>query len=157
MQVEVTWKGRMSFDGKAESGFTLPLGTTAEVGGDNDGFRPMELMALSLAGCTAMDVISILSKKRQAVSRFQVQVKTERAAEHPKVFTQATIEYHVGGKGVQEDAVVRAIELSATRYCPAQAMLKQVLPIDLVYYIYEVGEDGESKLVRQGKFEPSLT
>ncbi len=157
MQVEVTWKGRMSFDGKAESGFTLPLGTTAEVGGDNDGFRPMELMALSLAGCTAMDVISILNKKRQAVSRFQVQVKTERAAEHPKVFTQATIEYHVGGKEIQEDAVVRAIELSATRYCPAQAMLKQVLPIDLVYYIYEVGEDGESKLVRQGKFEPSLT
>lgn len=157
MQVEVNWKGRLSFDGKAESGFTVPLGSSPEVGGDNDGFRPMELMALSLAGCTAMDVISILSKKRQAVSDFRVAVKTERADEHPKVFTHATIEYHVSGKGVQEDAVVRAIELSATRYCPAQAMLKPVLPIDLLYFIYEVEADGSKKLVTEGKYQPALT
>jgi putative redox protein len=157
MQVEVIWKGRLSFDGKAESGFTVPLGSSPEVGGDNDGFRPMELMALSLAGCTAMDVISILSKKRQAVSDFRVAVKTERADEHPKVFTHATIEYHVSGKGVQEEAVVRAIELSATRYCPAQAMLKPVLPIDLIYFIYEVEADGSKKLVTEGKYQPVLT
>lgn len=157
MQVAVNWKGRLSFDGKAESGFTVPLGTTPDVGGDNDGFRPMELMALSLAGCTAMDVISILSKKRQAVSDFRVEVKAERAAEHPKVFTHATIEYHVSGKGVQEEAVVRAIELSATRYCPAQAMLNKVFPIDLVYFIYETEEDGTAKLVVEGKYQPALT
>jgi len=157
MQVEVSWKGRLSFDGKAESGFTVPLGSSPEVGGDNDGFRPMELMALSLAGCTAMDVISILSKKRQAVSDFRVAVKTERADEHPKVFTHATIEYHVSGKGVQEEAVVRAIELSASRYCPAQAMLKPVLPIDLIYFIYEVEADGSKKLVTEGKYQPALT
>lgn len=157
MQVEVSWKGRLSFDGKAESGFTVPLGSTPDVGGDNDGFRPMELMALSLAGCTAMDVISILSKKRQAVSDFRVAVKTERADEHPKVFTHATIEYHVSGQGVQEDALVRAIELSATRYCPAQAMLKQVFPIDLVYFIYEVQADGSKKLIAEGKYQTALT
>lgn len=157
MQVEVNWKGRLSFDGKAESGFTLPLGTDPVVGGDNDGFRPMELMALSLAGCTAMDVISILTKKRQAVSNFRVNVKTDRASEHPKVFTHATIEYHVSGKGIQEEAVVRAIELSATRYCPAQAMLKQVLPIDLLYFIYEEGEDGTARLTAEGKYQPPLT
>ncbi len=157
MQVEVNWKGRLSFDGKAESGFTLPLGTDPVVGGDNDGFRPMELMALSLAGCTAMDVISILTKKRQAVSNFRVNVKTDRASEHPKVFTHATIEYHVSGKGIQEEAVVRAIELSATRYCPAQAMLKQVLPIDLLYFIYEEGEDGTTRVTAEGKYQPPLT
>jgi|YNPBryulayer2012_1023412.scaffolds.fasta_scaffold00513_15 putative redox protein len=157
MQVEVNWKGRLSFDGKAESGFSVPLGSSPEVGGDNDGFRPMELMALSLAGCTAMDVISILSKKRQAVSDFRVKVKTERADEHPKVFTHATIEYHVSGKGVQEDAVVRAIELSASRYCPAQAMLKQVFPIELIYFIYEVEADGSKQLVTEGKYHPALT
>ncbi|PWH18781.1 MAG: osmotically inducible protein OsmC [Anaerolineae bacterium] len=156
MQVEVTWKGRLSFDGKAESGFTVPLGSSADVGGDDDGFRPMELMALSLAACTAMDVISILSKKRQAVSDFRVTVKTERASEHPKVFTQATIEYHVSGKDVQEEAVRRAIELSATRYCPAQAMLRQVFPIDLLYFIYEE-EDGSTRLVTQGRYQPELT
>lgn len=157
MQVEVSWKGRLSFDGKAESGFTVPLGTSPDVGGDNDGFRPMELMALSLAGCTAMDVISILGKKRQAVSDFRVAVKTERAAEHPKVFTHATVEYHVIGKGVQEEAVVRAIELSAIRYCPAQAMLKQVFPIDLLYFIYEAEESGSAKLIAEGRYQPPLT
>ncbi len=154
MRVQVTWKGRLSFTGEAESGFTVPLGTTPEVGGDDDGFRPMELMALSLAGCTAMDVISILSKKRQAVNHFRVEVKTDRAQEHPKVFTHARIEYHVSGKGIQEEALLRAIELSANRYCPAQAMLKQAFPIDLVYFIYEDREDGTQELKGEGKFEP---
>ena len=68
MNAKVDWKGRMSFTGSADSGFEIPLGSHPEVGGDNDGFRPMELMAVSLAGCTAMDVISILKKKRQEVS-----------------------------------------------------------------------------------------
>ncbi|MFZ5809981.1 MAG: OsmC family protein [Chloroflexota bacterium] len=151
MEASVSWKGRLSFDGWAESGFTVPLGSSPEVGGDNDGFRPMELMAISLAGCTAMDVISILLKKRQDISAFDVRVKADRAAEHPKVFTQAEIEYHLRGKNVQEEAVVRAIELSATRYCPAQAMLAQVFPIALKYFIYE-GE--EAKLVASGEYVP---
>ena len=98
MNAKVDWKGRMSFTGSADSGFEVPLGSYPEVGGDNDGFRPMELMAVSLAGCTAMDVISILKKKRQEVSDFQVKVETERADQHPKVFTSAAIEYHVAGR-----------------------------------------------------------
>lgn len=154
MQASVNWKGRLSFTGKAESGFTLPLGSTPDVGGDNDGFRPMELMALSLAGCTAMDVISILLKKRQNVTDFHVDVDTERANEHPKVFTRATIEYHISGHQVQEEAVLRAIELSATRYCPAQGMLKKVMPITLKYFIYEEGDDESPKLVKSGEYLP---
>lgn len=151
MQASVKWKGRLSFDGEAESGFIVPLGSNPEVGGDNDGFRPMELMAISLAGCTAMDVISILTKKRQAVSAFEVRVQAGRASEHPKVFTEATIEYHVSGENVQEEAVVRAIELSATRYCPAQAMLAQVFPIKLKYFLYE---SGSSKPIVSGEYTP---
>jgi putative redox protein len=154
MQASVNWKGRLSFTGQAESGFTLPLGSTPDVGGDNDGFRPMELMALSLAGCTAMDVISILMKKRQNVTGFHVDIDTDRANEHPKVFTRATIEYHVSGHQVQEEAVLRAIELSATRYCPAQGMLKKVMPITLKYFIYEVDNDGSEKLVKSGEYIP---
>ena len=65
MDVKVTWQGRMTFKGEGESQFTVPLGTDTKVGGDNDGFRPMELIELGLAGCTAMDVISILMKKKQ--------------------------------------------------------------------------------------------
>lgn len=140
MDVKVTWGDRMSFTGEAsESGFSVPLDAKAEVGGDDSGFRPMELIATGLAGCTAMDVISILRKKRQDITDFEVQVHVERAEEHPRVFTSAEIEYYVTGHDVQESAVVRAIELSAQRYCPAQAMFRDIFPIILRYFIYENG------------------
>lgn len=153
MQAKVTWKGRMTFTGTSDSGFEVPLGTTPDVGGDNDGFRPMELMAISLAGCTAMDVISILNKKRQDVTAFEVRVHTERADQHPKVFTSADILYLVTGHNVDEAAVVRAIQLSAERYCPAQGMLAKVMPIRLFYEIYEASENGESVLVTRGEYQ----
>ena len=152
MEAKLNWKGNLSFDGSADTGFSLPLGASPEVGGHNDGFRPMELLAIGLAGCTGMDVISILSKKRQEVTEFEVKVHAERAQEHPKVFTSATIEYFVSGHEVKEDAVVRAIELSAERYCPAQAMFGEIMPIELKYHIYDDLGDGEKKLVTSGQY-----
>jgi putative redox protein len=131
MDAKVVWKKRMSFDGTSDSGFTVPLGTVPAVGGDDDGFRPLELIAIGLAGCTAMDVISILSKKRQDVTSFEVQVHAERQDEHPKVFTHLTVEYILSGNDLSKEAVERAVQLSADKYCPAQAMLKQVAPMDL--------------------------
>ena len=150
MNAKVTWQGRMTFTGSSNSGFEVPLGTDPEVGGDNDGFRPLELMAVSLAGCTAMDVISILQKKRQEVTGFRVEVDAARADDHPKVMTAAVIEYHVSGQGIDEKAVLRAIELSATRYCPAQAMLARVFPMELKYFVYT--ESGE--FVSSGVYQP---
>jgi putative redox protein len=154
MDSKVIWQGRMSFNGIADSGFTIPLGTDPAVGGDNDGARPMELFAIGLAGCTAMDVISILQKKRMDVTGFEVKTHIESAAEHPKVFTHAVLEYIVSGHAVEEAALVRAIELSATRYCPAQAMLSKIFPIEMKYQIYEEQEGGERKLVKSGGYIP---
>ena len=130
MEAKVVWQGRLSFQGSADTGFTIPLGAEPSVGGDNDGLRPMELIALGLAGCTAMDVISILQKKQQDVTAFEVKVTTQRANEHPKVFTQAQVEYIVTGRKVDRAAVERAVELSVTKYCPAQFMLSKAFPID---------------------------
>lgn len=152
MEAKVTWGGKLAFDGTADSGFHVALDGKASAGGEENGFQPMELMALSLAGCTAMDVISILRKKRQDVTDFDVQVHTDRASEHPKAFTRATIDYQVVGHEIGEAAVVRAIELSATRYCPAQAMLGQVIPIELKYHIYEDEGDGQKSLVKDGVY-----
>jgi putative redox protein len=151
MQAKVNWKGRMTFEGTSDSGFNVNLGAKSEVGGDNDGFRPLELMAISLAGCTSMDVISILTKKRQDVTDFEVRVDLDRAEDHPRVFTNARIDYLVTGKDVDEKAVVRAVQLSAERYCPAQAMLASVFPMELYYQIFEE-EGGEKKLVKEGQF-----
>jgi putative redox protein len=129
MDAKVTWKGGMSFDGAAQTGFVLPLGAEPAVGGANDGFRPLELLAIGLAGCTAMDVISILRKKQQDVTAFEVQVHFDRADDYPKVFTRGVVEYIVTGRNINPAAVERAVELSETRYCPAQAMLGKVVPI----------------------------
>ncbi len=129
MQASVTWDHGLTFRGTAETGFSVPLGAEESVGGDEDGFRPLELMLVSLAGCTAMDVISILTKKRQEVTGFEVRVDAERAEAHPRVFTAITVTYTVRGRNIDPAAVARAIELSETRYCPAQAMLGASVPI----------------------------
>jgi putative redox protein len=153
MDAKVTWDHGMTLSGTADSGFTVPLGASPSVGGENDGFRPMELMAISLAGCTAMDVISILRKKRQDVTAYEVKVHADQADQHPHVFTQSVITYEVTGHDVKEAAVIRAMELSAERYCPAQSMLSKVMPIELLYEIYEDQGDGERTLVTKGKYE----
>jgi putative redox protein len=154
VEAKVKWQGRLTFTGSSDSGFQVPLGSDPAVGGDNDGFRPMELLAVGLAACTAMDVISILSKKRQEVTDFEVQVHAGRAAEHPKVITDAVIEYFITGKNLDESALLRAIGLSATRYCPAQAMFSQLMPIELKYNLYEDRGEGERDLVKSGVYTP---
>jgi putative redox protein len=153
IQAKVTLQEGMHFTGTSNSGFNIQLDAKQAVGGTGGGFIPMELMAISMAGCTAMDVISILRKKRQDVTAFEVRVDAPRAEEHPRVFTSATIEYLVTGHSVDEKAVRRAIELTAKSYCPAQAMLGQVMPIDLHYQIFEEG-DAEKKLVVEGIYTP---
>lgn len=131
MDAKVIWQQGLTFTGTADNGFSIPLGA-------DDGFRPLELMAVSLAGCTAMDVISILKKKRQDVTAFEVRVHAERAQKHPRVFTQIKVEYLVTGHHVDPAAMERAMELSKTTYCPAQAMLARVAEIELSYQIIEV-------------------
>ena len=154
MDAKVTWSQGMSFTGTADTGFNVPLGADTNVGGANDGFRPIELMAVSLAGCTAMDVISILRKKQQAVTGFEVQVQARQAKSHPHVFQHAKIVYLISGNHMDEAAVLRAIELSALKYCPVQGMLAKVFPMDLVYEIYEDKGDGEKELVKSGQWRP---
>jgi putative redox protein len=138
MDARATWKQGMAFEGWAGgSGYTLPLDATKDVGGSDEGFRPVELFLVGLAGCTAMDVISILNKKKQDVTGFEVRAHADRTPEHPKVFTHIVLEYVVSGHGIERAAVERAVDLSATKYCPAHAMLGKVVPIETVITIIE--------------------
>jgi putative redox protein len=132
MDAKVVWSKGLSFTGSAEvSGFSLPLGADPEVGGQNNGFRPLELLLVGLAGCTGMDVISILAKKRQEVTAFEVRAHAEQAGDHPRVFTRITIEYLLTGRNIDRASVERAVELSETTYCPAQAMLRKAAGIEM--------------------------
>lgn len=137
MESKVVWKGGMAFTGTAGLGYLIPLDAKKEVGGRDLGFRPLQLLAIGLVGCTAMDVISILQKKRQEVTEFEVSAEIERADDYPKVFTNITIHYQVTGKNIDRQAVERAVELSETLYCSAQAMLRKSVPIDYKISIHD--------------------
>jgi putative redox protein len=97
-----------------------------------------------------MDVLSILRKKRQRVTQFEVKVNAPRSPEPPHVFTSALITYIVTGNSVDETAVLRSIELSMTKYCPVQVMLAQAFPMELHYEIYEDQGEGNRRLAVQG-------
>lgn len=111
--------GDLRFVGRTGSAHALVLDNSI---GDA-GMRPAELVPLALAGCTAMDVISILRKKRQDVSSYMVDAIGEQQADHPNAFTRIDVTHTVEGSGVEVEAVRRAIELSATRYCSVGATL----------------------------------
>ncbi len=149
MDAKVTWKGNLVFEAVADSEKPILLDTKRP---ERLGPGPMELIAMGMAGCTAMDVISILEKKKQNVTHFEVKVHAERASEHPMVFTQAELVYEVTGHGVDEAAVRRAIELSVQKYCPAHAMMRQVFPIRQRYVIYEEEDQGARRIVTEGEY-----
>ena len=128
MNGKVIWHKGLSFTGVTDSGFRVPLDSAHDE--EHKSAGPLELVLVGLAGCTAMDVISILEKKRQMVTHFEVHTHATRAIDHPKVFTHITVEYIITGHNLELAAAERAVELSVTKYCPAVNMLKQVAHVE---------------------------
>ena len=115
------WTGDdLNFSGTLDSGFPVTMKSTA----DEEGASPMALMLGSVAGCTVMDVLSIVQKKRQQIDRMEVEIVGKRADTHPMVFTEVDITYIFYGK-VDASSVERAIELSQTKYCSASIIFKR--------------------------------
>jgi len=125
MHVGVNWKGKLAFEAETESGHRILLDAKPQVGGEDKGPRPMEVLLVSLAGCTGMDVASILAKKRVNLESLDVKVDAEQAAEFPKYFTKISVEFNVRGHDVKEEDVKRAIDLSKDKYCSVSVMLKE--------------------------------
>jgi putative redox protein len=130
MEAKVVWQEGLVFIGSADSGFSVRLDSKIEVGGSDSGLRPVELMAISVAGCTAMDVISILQKKRQQVNAFEVLVHATRAEQHPHKILKMILEYVVTGVDIDLQAVERAVQLSQEKYCSAIATLRGNVEFD---------------------------
>jgi putative redox protein len=140
-EASVTLVDGMQFVAETGSGHSFVVDGTPDVGGRDSGPRPFELLAAGLAGCTAMDAISLLRKMQQKVTGLKVHVSSDRATEHPKKFLSIHIEYTVVGYGLAEDRVARAIELSETKYCPAMASLRPGAPITSSFTILEATEE----------------
>jgi len=134
--VEIDLHAGMHFVAVGADGVAVSLDADPEHGGKGLGFRPLELLLVGLGSCTGMDVVSILRKKRQHLSRYLVEVSATQAETHPHVFTSIHIHHILEGDDVQEEAVKRSIELSETTYCPAFAMLSKATPITSSYEIH---------------------
>jgi putative redox protein len=124
----------LSLVGKSDSGHWTTMDTRADVGGNEAATAPMELLLISLGGCTGMDVLSILEKMKQPVEDFRIELEAEHAPEHPKVYTGIEMVYIVKGN-VEPAKLERAIELSQERYCPVTAMLRPTVDIKTSYRI----------------------
>jgi len=135
MQVRIKQLEGLTFLGKADSNHWVTIDGPRDFSGSDAASRPMELLLISLGGCTASDVASILKKKRVDLQKFEVKLSGERANEHPKTFTKINLEYIFTGKNLKDEDLKRAIELSQNKYCPIVSMLKKTVEITYSYKI----------------------
>ena len=136
--VNVKWNGKRRFVGWDEAGYGVVMDAPATGTGDGSGARPVELVLYALAGCTGMDVISILEKKRQIVTDFAMVVRgVQREDDYPHYYKHIELEYVVTGVAVKPEAVERAIELSEEKYCSVRGMFGPQVEVVTSYRIIE--------------------
>jgi putative redox protein len=139
-KVETSWKGNMKFDALV-SGHQVSMDALPEVGGENAGPRPKELMLASLAGCTGMDVISILRKMKVEVESFNISVEADVTEEHPKHYTKMHVIYQFSGKDLDPDKLKKAVELSQERYCGVSAVYRKAMELTYAIQISELNNN----------------
>jgi len=137
MKARVIWVENTMMVGESGSGHAVVMDGPPEHGGRNLGIRPMEMLLLGLGGCTQFDVVQILKKGRHQVSSCSVELEAERAEKEPKVFTRIHVHFILGGVGLSEKAVARAVDLSAEKYCSASLMLGKTARITHDFEIRE--------------------
>ena len=137
MNLSVNWVDGMLMVGKSHSGHSITMDGPTEIGGENLGVRPMEMLLLGVAGCTMIDVVTTLQKMRQDLSHCETKISAERANEHPKVFTDIHIHFIVKGKDLDSKKVDKAITLSAEKYCSASIMLGKTAKITHDFEVLE--------------------
>ncbi len=123
MKATVKWVQDVMFVGESGSGHSVIMDGAADAGGRNVGFRPMEMLLLGLAGCSAFDVVLILKRGRENITDCVVEVDADRAETDPKVFTHVRMRYVVTGKNLDRGKVERAVKLSEEKYCSASAII----------------------------------
>ena len=123
MQGTVSWAGNVMFEAESGTGHSITMDGPEEVGGQNQGTRPMELLLLGTGGCALFDVVSMLKKSRQPLRAARVELQAERVDAIPAVFESINLHFVISGEGVRESQVARAVQLSAEKYCSASIML----------------------------------
>lgn len=125
MRATIDWAGEVRFEGRSGSGHQVAIVGPPELGGQNQGIRPMELMLLGVGGCTSFDVVNILRRGREDLVECATEIAAERADTDPRVFTRIHFHFRVTGRGLSPKKVERAIHLTAEKYCSASIMLER--------------------------------
>ncbi|TKG93507.1 OsmC family peroxiredoxin [Puteibacter caeruleilacunae] len=134
--VDLAWKENMAFATEID-GHVLQLDASEEFGGNDTGMRPKKLMLASLAGCTAMDVVSLLKKMRINFDTFHVIVEGDLTEEHPKKYHSMNIIYQLTGADIPRDKVEKAVSLSKDKYCGVSAAYKDSIELSFEIRINE--------------------
>lgn len=124
------WKGNSQFESDNPSGKTLFMDTSEENGGHNSGLRPKAMMLSSLAGCSGLDVVSILDKMKVQISDFRIDTYGELTDEHPKTYHTVSVEYHFYGDNLDEGKIKKAVDLSIEKYCGVMEMFRQFAKVN---------------------------
>ncbi len=135
-EINLSWKKGMAFETEL-NGHKLTVDADASVGGKDSGPRPKALMLVSLAGCTGMDVVSILEKMRVELADLNIKVEGEVTEEHPKHFTSMHITYEFWGKDLPMEKLEKAVSMSDEKYCGVSATLKQGIPVTHSIVVHE--------------------
>ncbi|MBT4678974.1 OsmC family protein [Flavobacteriaceae bacterium] len=135
--VTTVWKENMLFESDNPSGHSVLIDTSSENGGENKGLGPKALMLSSLAGCSGLDVVSLLKKMRAEVADFKMVVHAELTEEHPKYYHKVAVEYHFYGSNLQEDKINKAVKLSIDQYCGVMEMFRQFAKVTTEVYLHE--------------------
>jgi len=123
--VITVWKENMLFESDNPSGHSVLIESGTEHGGNEIGLRPKAMMLSSLAGCTGLDIVSLLKKMRAEVDDFKLVVNGELTDEHPKYYHSVTVDYHFYGRDLKEDKINKAVDLSIEKYCGVMEMFRQ--------------------------------
>ncbi|HHT73871.1 MAG TPA: hypothetical protein GX008_09180 [Firmicutes bacterium] len=129
MEARVRWNGKMGFVGISGTNHTVVMDTSPEHGGDGAAASPMEMVLMGLAGCSGIDVVSILQKKRLNLRNLEISLEAERADSYPKVFTKINVKFSAEGEGITEKHLSDAVRLSMEKYCSVAGMLSKTAEI----------------------------
>jgi putative redox protein len=135
--VTTNWKKNAHFESDNPSGHSLTMYDASEDNGDVKGFGPKALMLSSLAGCSGLDVASLLTKMRAEVADFNIVVTGELTEEHPKFYHKVKVDYHFYGTDLKEDKITKAVNLSVDRYCGVLEMFRQFATVTTEIYLHE--------------------
>ncbi|MBL4642972.1 MAG: OsmC family protein [Flavobacteriaceae bacterium] len=135
--VTTNWKKNMQFESDNPSGHSLTMYDASADNGDAKGFGPKALMLSSLAGCSGLDIDSLLKKMRAEVDDFNIVVTGELTEEHPKFYHKVKVDYHFYGTGLKEDKITKAVNLSVDTYCGVMEMFRQFATITTEIHLHE--------------------